>query len=330
MCRLPAWQALALLGQAIDISRRRFLVKRTPRLENLSKHIFPYVLLLPAILALILFSLYPFVSGIWYSFTDIGWVGDDANFVGLKNYQYILTGDVGAARFFKQALVQSVSWTSTVVVGQFVMGMFAALVLNEKFPGRGLFRMALLVPVAIPTVILALNWQWMYDPFYGLINHYLRLFGLLEGPKAWVGQPNSPMWPLIIVAIWRGFPFMTIMLLSGLQSISHEIYEAAEVDGAGVFGRFRYITLPQMRTIITIAVMLHILWWWNHFDILRIVGQSGLQFAYRLSTLPILGWFEAFRWSHLARGATISVLSMLMLIGIMVWNVRREARSVQL
>jgi len=305
-------------------------MKIANRFKVSGKSVFPYVLLLPTVVAIIMFSLYPFLSGIWYSFTDIGWVGDEANFVGLKNYKYILTGDIGAARFFKQALVQSIYWTLTAVAGQFVIGMFSALVLNERFPGRFLFRMALLVPIAIPTVILALTWQWMYDPFYGLINYYLRLFGFLEGPKAWVGQPNSPMWPLIAVAIWRGFPFMTVMLLSGLQGISHELYEAAEVDGANVIGRFRYITLPQMRTIMTIAVMLHILWWWNHFDIIRIVGQSGLEFAYRIATLPILGWFEAFQWSHLARGAAISMMSMLMLIGIMIWNARREIRSVRL
>ena len=295
-----------------------------------SKDIFPYVMLFPAVVGLILFSLYPLVSGIWYSFTDIGWVGDDANFVGLKNYEHILTGDIGAAKFFKHAVVQSIYWTAMVVAGQLVMGMFAALVLNERFPGRSLFRMSLMVPIAIPTVILALTWQWIYDPFYGLFNHYLHLFGLLQGPKAWVGQPNSPIWPMILVAIWRGFPFMTVMLLSGLQSISHEVYEAAEVDGANAIGRFRYITLPHMRTIIGIAVMLHILWWWNHFDIIRIVGQAGQEFAYRLATLPILGWYEAFQWSHLARGAVISVMSMLMLIGIMIWNVRREVRSIHL
>jgi multiple sugar transport system permease protein len=187
-----------------------------------------------------------------------------------------------------------------------------------------------MVPIAVPTVILALTWQWMYDPFYGLINHYLRLLGLLSGPKAWVAQPNSPMWPLILVGIWRGFPFMAVMLLSGLQGIQHELYEAAEVDGANVIDRFRYITLPQLRTIIVIALMLHTLWWWNHFDIIKIVGQSAQEFAYRIATLPILAWSEAFQWNHLARGAAISVMSMVMLAGIMIWNARREARSVQM
>jgi multiple sugar transport system permease protein len=278
--------------------------------------------------ALLAFSLYPFLSGIWYSFTSIGWIGDQVRFVGLDNYQRIVTGNVGAAKFFKEALVRSIVWTAAVVAGQFIIGMFTALVMNERFPGRFFFRTAILVPIAMPTVILALTWQWMYDPFYGLINHYLKLLGLLSGPKAWVGQPNSSLWPLIVVGIWRGFPFMGLMLLSGLQSIPQELYEAAKVDGANIIDRFRYITVPQMRTIITISLVLHVLWWWNHFDIIQIIGANGQLFSYSSATLPILAWFEAFRWSHLSRGAAISVVSMLVLLGIMIWNVRRELRSV--
>jgi len=296
--------------------------------KSLTKGLLPYALLTPAAVILLMFSLYPFLGGIWYSFTNIGWIGDQVKFVGLGNYQQIMTGNIGAAKFFKLAAVQSVYWTVAVVSGQLVMGIFTALVLNERFPGRLFFRTAVLVPIAMPTVILALTWQWMYDPFYGLINHYLRLFGLLSGPKAWVGQPNSPLWPLIIVGIWQGFPFMSLMLLSGLQSIPRELYEAAKVDGANVLDRFRYITLPQLGTIIVIAVMLHTLWWWNHFDIILIIGAGGGTFAYGAMTLPILAWFEAFRWSHLGRGAAISVMSMLVLALIMIWNARRELQSV--
>jgi multiple sugar transport system permease protein len=297
------------------------------RLEAALKKWLPLAMLLPAVVALVLFSLYPFLSGIWYSFTGIGWLGDTAPFVGLDNYETILRGDFGAAKFFKQALVQGVYWTGAVVAGQFVIGMIAALALNENFPGRGIFRTAVLVPIAIPSVILALTWQWMYDPFYGLINHYLRLLGLVSGPKVWVGQPTSPLWPIIVVGIWRGFPFMSLMLLSGLQGIPKELYEAAKVDGANVIARFRYISLPLMRTVITIAVMLHILWWWNHFDFIQIIGSSG-QFGYGSMTLPILSYAEAFRWSHLSRGAAISVMSMMVLVGLMIWTARRELRSV--
>jgi multiple sugar transport system permease protein len=268
------------------------------------------------------------LSGIWLSFTSIGWVGDQASFAGLANYRTLFSGEVGAGKFFQDAALRSVFWTVSVVAGQLAMALLTALVLNERFPGRVLFRTAILAPIAVPTVILALTWQWMYDPFYGLINHYLRLLGLISGPTVWILQPNSSLWPLIVVGIWLGFPFMSLMLLSGMQGIPQELYEAAKVDGASQFQRFRDITLPQLRTVIAIAVMLHTLWWWNHFDILLILGSGSGQFGYGTMTLPILAWFEAFRWSHLARGAAISVVSMAILAAVMIWNARRELRSV--
>jgi len=296
--------------------------------NRLNKKALPYLLLIPVIVFLLMFSLYPFLSGIGYSFTSIGWIADKAKWVGLDNYRLITTGNVGIARFFKLGFVQSIEWTVLVVTGQLIAGMAVALLLNEKFPGRFLFRTAILVPIAMPTVILALTWQWMYDPFYGLINFYLVKAGILQHPIIWVGQPNSSIWPLIVVAIWRGFPFMSLMLLSGLQSIPQELYEAAKVDGASMLDRFRHITLPQMRTTITITIILHILWWWNHFDIIMIVGTGGTQFGYGSATLPLVAWFEAFRWNHLARGAAISVVSMLLLGGLIIWNARRELRAV--
>jgi multiple sugar transport system permease protein len=296
-----------------------------PRLQ---RALLPYWFILPAVVSLVFFSIYPFLSGIWYSFTSIGWVGDVATFIGLRNYQQLVTGDVGVAKLFKESFVRSIQWTVLVVAGQFLLGLGVALVLNEKFPGRTLIRTLTMLPIALPTVIMVLTWQWMYDPYYGLINHYLIAWGLLDDPKIWVSQNDSTLWPLVVVGIWRGFPFMALMLLSGLQGIPEELYDAAKVDGAGAVARLIHITLPQMRTIIGIAVMLHVLWWWNHFDILLIIGAMGQQFAYGSSTLPILSWVEAFRWSHLGLGAAVSVMAMLGIGGVILWNARRELRSV--
>ena len=303
-------------------------MRRPTGRRSFRKGVIPYTLLAPAVAGLLLFSLYPFLSGIWLSFTSIGWVGDQVSFAGLANYRTLFSGEVGAGKFFQDAALRSVFWTVSVVAGQLAMALLTALVLNERFPGRVLFRTAILAPIAVPTVILALTWQWMYDPFYGLINHYLRLLGLISGPQVWILQPNSSLGPLIVVGIWLGFPFMSLMLLSGMQGIPQELYEAAKVDGASQFQRFRDITLPLLRTVIAIAVMLHTLWWWNHFDILLILGSGSGQFGYGTMTLPILAWFEAFRWSHLARGAAISVVSMAILAVVMIWNARRELRSV--
>lgn len=287
----------------------------------------PYMFLLPTLCALVLFSLYPFVSGIAYAFTDIPMLGGAANWVGLKNFEDILLGSAGSAKLFGQAFLQTAEWTISVVAGQVALGYLTALLLNQKLPGRGIFRTLILVPWVLPGVVVALIWQWLYDPFYGLINYYLHALGLISDNRVWVGQPNSTIWPIVVVAIWRGLPFATLMLLSGLQSISQDLYEAAEVDGANAWQRFRYITLPQMRTITALLIMLSTMWWWNSFDLQKVLSPVG-SLGYNAMTLPILAWFEAFQWDHLGRGAAISVISMLVMLVVMVANVRREMRSI--
>jgi len=297
--------------------------------ERFMKHSLPYFLILPAVISLVLFSLSPFISGIWYSFTSIGWINDIVKFIGLSNYQQILVGEVGIAKFFRLAVVQTIYWTVFGVAGQFVLAMATALILNEKFPGRFIFRTAVLVSIAMPTVVLALTWQWMYDPFYGIVNHYLYLLGVIHNPNTiWVGSTNSTIWPLIVVSIWRGFPFMSLMLLSGMQGISQELYEAAKVDGANVLDRFWHITLTQMRTTIMITLVLNIIWTWNSFDIVMVVGSTWGVVASKALTLPLLAWVDSFRWNHLGRGAAVSVMSMVLILGLLFWSARRELRSV--
>jgi len=287
----------------------------------------PYFFLAPTLIALLLFSVYPFITGILFAFQDITWFGGSANWVGLENFDRILEGSTGSAQFFQQALRQTVVWTVGVVGGQLILGYVTALLLNQRVPGRWIFRTLILLPWAMPSVVVALTWQWLYDPFFGLINHYLNELGLIRGPKVWVGQPNSSIGPIMLVGIWRGLPFMALMLLSGLQAIPEELYDAAKVDGANLLQRFRFITLPLMRTVTVVVVMLTTMWWWNSFDLQKIMSPVG-NLGTQTMTLPVLAWHEAFKWHHLGRGAAISVISMLVMLVVMVWNVRREMRTV--
>lgn len=294
----------------------------------LKKKATPYFLILPTVLALVMFSVYPFVSGLWYSLTDIKFIGGVANWVGLDNFERLFTGTSSSAAFFYKAVRQNFLWTISVILGQLVLGYITALLLNEKLPGRGVFRTLIMLPWAIPSVVMALTWQWMYDPFFGLINHYLQAFGLIERYQIWVGQPNSTIWPQVVVAIWRGLPFMSIMLLSGLQSIPDELYEAAKIDGASALQRFRFITLPLMRSVTMVVTMLTTMWWWNSFDIQKVMSPVQ-SLAYNSMTLPLLAWFEAFQWKHLGRGAAISVVSLLIMFIFIFFNARRELKGNQ-
>jgi multiple sugar transport system permease protein len=239
-----------------------------------------------------------------------------------------LVGKIGAAKFFKQSFLQTIQWTFCVVGGQFIIGFITALLLNREFVGRRIFRLLILLPWTIPSVVMSLTWQWMYDPFYGLINFYLEKFGLISEFQAWVGQPNSTIWPQVIVGIWRGIPFMSLMLLSGLQSIPRELYEAADVDGANGLQKFFHITLPSLKTIISINLMLSVMWWWNSFDIQKVMSPIN-SLGYKASTLPILAWFESFQWKHLGRGAAISIVSLIVLLVFMIKRIRQEMASIK-
>lgn len=298
------------------------------RSPHVRRKLLPYLFILPTVVSLALFSAYPFASGIWFAFTDVKFLGGDAHWVGLENFKAILEGSTSSGRFFRQALSQTVLWTVSVVGGQLILGYATALLLNQRLPGRGIFRTLMLAPWVIPSVVVGLTWQWMYDPFFGLINHYAKALGLINEYRTWVGQPDSTIWPIVLVGIWRGLPGMSLMLLSGLQSIPKQLYEAAIVDGASAWQQFRYVTLPQMRTVTVVVLMLTTMWWWNSFDLQRILSPVG-SLGYRSMTIPILAWYEAFQWKHLGRGAAISVMSLLIMFALMVGNVWREMRAVQ-
>ena len=292
------------------------------------RHLTPYFLILPTLIALILFTGYPLISGIYYAFSDIEFIGGEATWIGLENFQKLFFETrIGIGRFFKQSFWQTIVWTISVVGGQFLIGFISALLLNRDFTGRKIYNLLILLPWTIPSVIMVLTWQWMYDPFFGLINFYLEKFGLISKYLVWVGQPDSTIWPQVVVGIWRGIPFMTIMLLAGLKSIPKDLYEAATVDGANIFQQFFYITVPMLKTIISINIMISIMWWWNSFDIQRVMSPVG-SLGYNSSTLPILAWFESFQWKRLGSGAAISLISLIVLFVVLAGNVKRQMQSV--
>lgn len=288
----------------------------------------PYWLILPTLIALIVFTFYPLISGFYFSLTDVKFIGGKAEWVGFKNYVSLVSSNFGVARFFKQAFFQTIQWTVCVVGGQFILGFITALLLNREFFGRKVFNLLVLLPWTIPSVIMVLTWQWMYDPFFGLINFYLQKAGLITKYLTWVGQPTSTIWPQIVVGIWRGVPFMSLMLLSGLKAIDKDLYEAARVDGANTMQQFMYITLPSLKTIIAINLMLSVMWWWNSFDIQKIMSPV-MSLGYNASTLPILAWFESFKWKKLGSGAAISIISLLFLLVLMIQNIKQEMKSIK-
>jgi len=207
-------------------------------------------LLAPTVLILVGLVLYPFFYAIWLAFSDKT-VGSPGQFVGLRNFIYVLGWPQ-----FSTAVVNTVVFTVSAVAIKFVLGMAVALVLNQQIRARNFFRAFLLLPWAMPAFVVYLVWRWLYDPLSGLINYALIDLGLITNPIAFLSDRNTAMLSVIIAHVWRNFPFYAISFLAGMQTISQELYDAAQVDGASRVQQFRHVTLPGLYHIIGLVVLL--------------------------------------------------------------------------
>jgi multiple sugar transport system permease protein len=225
---------------------------------------------LPAILVLLLVITYPILYQAYISVFRSAFFVDRPEFVGFRNYI-----DTFANAQFWNALWRMTIWTVACVTLQFVLGFAAALVFNEPFRGRGVARALILVPWIIPVVVAAGTWRWMYHPDFGVINSLLRQLGLISQNVNWLGDPDLALWSVVVVNVWKMFPFVMLMLLAGLQAIPRQLYEAAWVDGATIVHTFRYVTLPAMRAVNVVTLLLLIIWTLNSFTIIFVMTEGG-------------------------------------------------------
>src|SRR5213594_464141 len=207
-----------------------------------------YVLLVPTLVVLGVFLLYPFLFGIWLSITDseLGVLG---NFIGLGNYRFEWRNTDGV---FYTALVNTFLYTGITTIFKFSLGLVMALLLNQVIPFRRFVRAALLLPYIIPTVLSYEAWRWMFDPTFSVVNWLLVAY---PGPN-WLGVPANAMAALMIVNVWRGTPFYAIAFLAGMQVIPVDLYEAARVDGATRWQQFTNITVPMLRPVLLVVLLL--------------------------------------------------------------------------
>jgi multiple sugar transport system permease protein len=206
--------------------------------------------LLPTVVVLTSVVLYPFVYALVLSFQDKT-PGTPARFIWFDNYIELFSSPD-----FLQILYNTVYYTAFAVLIKFVIGLASALVLNQPRRFNNIYRTILFIPWAVPTVVASLVWLWVYNEFNGLLNLLLIDLGFLDYGIAWLAEPRYAMWAVIAVAVWNGTPFYTMHFLAGLQAIPKELYEAAEIDGAGQIRKFWHITIPSMSTVFTITVML--------------------------------------------------------------------------
>ena len=227
--------------------------------------------LAPPIAVLLLVAGWPLLRTIWFSFTDAHLSsGEPARFVGIDNYAGLLT-DPG----WWHAVYNTLFFSIVSVAIETVLGMVIALAMNAHLPGRGLLRAAVLVPWAVPTIVSAQLWNWMYNDIYGVINKLLLSLHVIGQPLAWTADPHLVMWAMIIVDVWKTTPFMALLLLAGLQLIPEECYEAAAIDGAGPVRCFWLVTLPLVRPALMVAVIFRLLDAMRVFDIIYVLTGNN-------------------------------------------------------
>ncbi|HAM55441.1 MAG TPA: sugar ABC transporter permease [Candidatus Rokubacteria bacterium] len=289
--QLPAKAALDGRGRAVAVGLRRVL---GPDYRMGMLFVAPILLLVLALVA------YPFGYAVYLSMTR-KYVGLPPVWVGFDNYVK-LTWD----GFFQRAVVNSFIFTFGSVGVKLVLGMAMALVLTSQIRWRGFWTGVLLIPWVAPTVVSALNFLWIFDYSLGVLNYLLvRVFRLLPQGIGWLSEPGTAMASVIGVNIWRGFPFFGISFLAGMKAIPGELYEAAAVDGATALQRFRHVTVPGIKNILIIVVLLSTIWTFNDFQIVYILTRGGPGGATQV--LPVLTYEIAFGAQRLGEAIAVAL-----------------------
>ncbi len=270
-------------------------------------NIWPYLLVLPALLVVIAVVFVPILNAISMSLQqyDLRRPKQIA-FIGLQNYLQLFSD-----KQFIASLYRTVLWVVFGVGFQFVFGFALALLLNQGFRGRGLVRSVSLIPWVTPGVLIALMWRWLLDGNYGVINDLLQRIGWIESNIAFLANRTTALPSVILTIVWQGIPFFALMLLAGLQGISHDLYEAADIDGAHSLQKLRFITIPSLKNTIFVTTMLRVIWVANSVDVIFNMTEGGP--AYATQTLSVYIYLKANTLNMGYASAMAIVLTILLL-----------------
>jgi len=269
--------------------------------------------LTPMLVTLAAIAGWPLLRTIWYGFTDASLSDlDAARFIGFRNYLDTLT--LRSGRTVHTGLLADPAWWHAVwntlrfaaisVSLETIFGTIIALVLNQRFPGRGLVRAAVLIPWAVPTIVSAKMWAWMMNDQFGILNDMLMRLGLLSHPVAWTASPDTAFLAVLIVDVWKSTPFMALLILAGLQMLPRDVYEAARVDGVSPLRTFFDITLPLIRPALLVAVIFRALDALRIFDLIYVLTPNNA----RTETMSVFAQQNLFSFDKFAYGSAASTL----------------------
>lgn len=265
------------------------------------------LLIAPSVLLICSLLVYPVLYGVWLSLFKKHSFFPDQKFVGIANYIYLLKD----SDFWMSIWYGTVYSVSTILL-QIIIGILAALVVNEAFKGRNFVRGVILFPYVIPTVVAIILWKWLLNNQFGLVNFLLQSIGIVEDPVSWMGKDHI-MTSLILISIWEFFPFVVLSVLARMQTIPPVLYNAAKVDGAGAVRRFLHVTLPQLRNVLFVVILLRSIWMFTKFDTVWLLTQGGGAEKY-IRTLPVYAYMRTFMYYQAGMGSALAVIMFIILI----------------
>jgi multiple sugar transport system permease protein len=271
-----------------------------------SREVLGWALVTPALALLLVFLAYPFLLGLWLSLADSR-IADPGRFVGLENFRY-LVGDA----VFRLAVFNTLLYAGVAVALKFVLGFALALLVNRQFWGKRFVRAAMLLPWIVPTSLSALVFYWIYDSQFSVLTWALRALGLVSRPINYLGDPDLARASLIAANVWRGVPFFAIGLLAGLQTVPRELYEAAQMDGAGRWAQFRFVTWPLVLPVSVVVTVFSTIMTVGDFQLIWIVTKGGPANATHL--FGTLAYQRAIQGGFLGEGAAVAVFVLPVLV----------------
>ncbi|MEO1204244.1 MAG: sugar ABC transporter permease, partial [Pseudomonadota bacterium] len=274
------------------------------------------MLIAPTVLIFCAVIVYPLASAIYLSLFSIYTPTMEGEWVGFANYKTLL-----ASGEFWRSFANNVIWTIGTLTLQIVFGILVALMLHQNLVFRSLARSLVLFPYFLSTVVAVLVWRWLFNDLYGVLNHFLMWARIIDMPVDWLGSMPNAMVSMILVGAWKYFPFVVIAVLARLQTIPDELYEAATIDGAGPVARFTDITLPQLKEVLVVIVLLRTIWDFKEFDLIYLLTGGGPVIS--TQTLPLLVYKEAFALNQMGSASTVAVMMMLFMLVFMFFYLRK-------
>ena len=268
-----------------------------------------WLFVLPAVIVVAALFIYPIFSSLFYSMTTKNLIRPKYHFVGLKNYLDILSDPK-----FWAAFLNSLKWTVFSLLGQILVGFTAALALNRVNLFKGMYKTLLIIPWAFPSIVIAFSWTWILNGVYGILPNLLVKWNICESAPQFLTEKNLAFIVLVLINIWFGAPMIMVNVLSALQTVPQDQYEAVKIDGASTFQSFKHITLPHIKLVMGLLVVLRTVWIFNNFDLIYLITGGGP--AGSTQTVPLYAYEMGWGTKLLGKSSAVTVLLFIFLMSV--------------